>query len=62
MPIIEIFITLIIVGIILWAINTYIPMAAPIKKILNVAIIIVICLWLLQSFGLIGSLNNLQLR
>jgi hypothetical protein len=62
MPLINIIIVLVVVGAVLWAINTYIPMAAPIKKILNVVVVIVVCLWLLQIFGVIGSVSNIRLR
>ena len=60
MPLIDIIITLIVTGIALWAINTYIPMAAPIKKIINIVITVVVCLWLLQEFGVIGSLRGIH--
>lgn len=60
MPLINIVIILIVVGVILWLINQYIPMAASIKKILNAVIIIVVILWLLSVFGVIGSLSGLH--
>ena len=62
MPLINIIIILVVVGVVLWAINTYIPMAAPIKTILNLVVVIVVCLWLLQVFGLIGSIHGITLR
>lgn len=62
MSLIAIFITLTIVGVALWAVNTYIPMAAPIKKILNIAVVVIVCLWLLQTFGVIGSIRGVQVR
>jgi hypothetical protein len=55
MPLINIVITLVVAGVILWAINTYIPMAASVKKILNIVVVLVLCLWLLQVFGIIGG-------
>lgn len=54
MSLIGLVITLIIVGVLLWLINTYIPMAEPIKTIINVVVVLVVCLWLLQSFGVLG--------
>lgn len=51
MPLINIVIYLIVVGVLLWLVNTYIPMAAPIKSILNVVVVVVVCLWLLRVFG-----------
>jgi hypothetical protein len=58
MPLINVVIVLVVVGVALWAINRFIPMAAPIKTILNVVVVIVVCLWLLQAFGVIGSLRG----
>ena len=55
MPLVNIVVTLVIVGVILWLINTYVPMAASIKKILNVVVIIVVILWLLRVFGILSS-------
>ncbi|MCC5846852.1 MAG: hypothetical protein JJU29_02075 [Verrucomicrobia bacterium] len=55
MPLINIIITLVIVGVILWAINSFIPMAASVKKILNIVVVVVLCIWLLQVFGIIGG-------
>lgn len=62
MPLINIIIVLVVIGAILWAINTYIPMAASRKKILNVVVVVFLVLWLLQSFGVIGSLGNIRVR
>ena len=62
MPLITIVIVLIIAGVALWAINTYIPMAKPIKTILNVVVVVVLCLWLLQTFGLLDSIRNIRVR
>lgn len=52
MSLISLVIVLIIVGVILWLINTYIPMAPPIKTVLNVVVVLVVCLWLLSLFGI----------
>lgn len=61
MPLIHLIITLIVVGVILWLINSYIPMQATIKKILNVVVVIVVILWLLSVFGVIGPLSGLRI-
>lgn len=53
MSIITIILILIAVGVLLWLVNTYIPMARPIKTILNVVVIILVILWLLGVFGII---------
>lgn len=62
MPLINIIIILVVIGVALWAINTYIPMAKPIKTILNVVVVVVISLWLLQTFGIIGNINSIRVR
>jgi hypothetical protein len=56
MSLITVIVTLIVVGVILWLINTYIPMDGKIKGILNVVVVIAVILWLLQSFGLLEGL------
>ncbi len=58
MDLITVVVTLIVVGVILWAINRYIPMDGKIKQILNIVVVIVVILWLLQGFGVIGSLRG----
>lgn len=52
MPLIHIVLVLMVVGILLWLINTYVPMAGSIKTILNVVVVIAVCVWVLQAFGL----------
>lgn len=60
MPLTTVIIALIVVGVLLWLINTYIPMDGKIKRILNVVVVIFVVLWLLQAFGLIGSIQNIR--
>jgi hypothetical protein len=60
MPLINVVITLIVVGVLLWLVNTYIPMDGKIKKVLNVVVVIAVALWLLNAFGLIGNLSNVR--
>ena len=55
MPLINLVILLIVIGVLLWLANTYIPMAAPIKTILNIVVVVVVCIWLLQLIGLFSS-------
>ncbi len=54
MTLINIVVILILVGLALWLVNTYIPMAAAIKSLLNIVVFIVVLIWLLQVFGIIG--------
>jgi hypothetical protein len=61
MPLIQLIIVLVVVGVVLWLINSYIPMQATVKKILNAVVIIALILWLLSVFGLIGSLQGIRI-
>lgn len=49
---ISILVTLVIVGLVLYLIENYVPMSAPIKTVLRVVVVLLLCLWLLQAFGL----------
>ncbi|WP_394799437.1 Thivi_2564 family membrane protein [Ferruginibacter lapsinanis] len=60
MPILTILIVLIVVGVLLWLVNTYLPMDRKIKNILNIVVVIVVVIWLLKAFGVLSSLNNLH--
>jgi hypothetical protein len=61
MPLINLVVVLIVVGVLLWLVNTYIPMDRKIKQILNIVVVIVVVIWLLQVFGVIGSLGNIRI-
>jgi hypothetical protein len=61
MSLISLVIVLLVVGILLWAVNTYIPMDRKIKSILNVVVVIVVVIWLLQVFGVMGPLDNIRI-
>jgi hypothetical protein len=61
MSLIGIVLTLVIVGVVLWLINTFIPMAPAIKTVLNVFVTIVVCVWLLQTVGLLDSVRGVRL-
>ncbi len=60
MPLLTVLIVLVIAGVVLWLINTYIPMDRKIKSILNVVAVILVIIWLLQVFGILGSLKSLK--
>ena len=62
MPLITVVIVLIVVGLLLWLVNTYIPMARPIKTILNVVVVLAVILWLLSVFGLISGVPVIPLK
>jgi hypothetical protein len=61
MPLINLVIVLVVVGVILWVINSYIPMQATIKKILNVVVVIAVVVWLLSAFGVIGNISAIRI-
>ncbi len=60
MTIVSLVITLIVIGVLLWLANTYIPMQDTIRKIVNAVVIIAVVLWLLQVFGLLGNLSSVR--
>jgi hypothetical protein len=60
MPLINLVVTLIVVGVLLWLVNTYIPMDRKIKSILNVVIVIAVILWLLSVFGILGNMSGIR--
>lgn len=61
MPLIDLVLVLIVVGVLLWCVNSYIPMDDKIKNILNIVVVIAVVLWLLQIFGLFGHLDTIRI-
>jgi hypothetical protein len=61
MPLVTVVVVLIVVGVLLWLVNTYIPMDGKIKGILNGLVVIGVVIWLLQVFGLLSSLNAIRI-
>ncbi len=61
MPLSTLIATLVVVGLILWLINNYLPMDGTIKMILNVVVVIVVILWLLSVFGLMAPLSSMRI-
>jgi len=62
MPLINIVIALIVVGVALWLINNYIPMASGIKTILNIVVVVAVGVWVLQAFGLWGNVTSYRVH
>jgi LytS/YehU family sensor histidine kinase len=60
MSLISLIITLIVIGVLLWLVNTYIPMDGKIKNILNVVVVVCVVVWLLSAFGVLGHPHDLQ--
>jgi len=61
MPLIQVVIVLIVVGVLLYLVNNYIPMDGKIKSILNAVVVIAVVIWLLQVFGMLGTLENFRI-
>ncbi|MBE0658022.1 MAG: hypothetical protein IH602_10050 [Bryobacteraceae bacterium] len=61
MPLINLVITLVVVGMALWLINRFIPMASSIKTILNVVVVVFVVVWVLQAVGLWGELSSYRI-
>jgi hypothetical protein len=62
MSLIGLVLTLVIVGVLLWLINNYVPMDSKIKTIVNVVVVVVVVIWVLQAFGILGSLRDIRIR
>lgn len=62
MPLIQIFVVLIVVGVLLWLVNHFLPMAGSIKSILNAVVVILVVVWLLNVFGLFHSFSGMHMR
>ena len=60
MPLIQLVVILVVVGLLLWLVNSYIPMDSKIRRILNAVVVIVVVLWLLNVFGLLSGISNIQ--
>jgi hypothetical protein len=58
---VDIVVILVVVGLVMWLINTYIPMAGAIKSLLNIVVFVVLLIWILQVFGLIGAIPGLRI-
>lgn len=61
MPLLTVFLILVIVGVILFLVNKYVPMDAKIKTILNWAVVIIVIFWLLNVFGVLDSLKSVKI-
>lgn len=62
MPLVQLVIILVVIGVILWVINSFIPMQSTIKSILNAVVIIAVIIWLLSVFGIIGDISKMRIR
>jgi hypothetical protein len=60
MPLIQVVLVLVVVGVLLWLVNRFIPMQGTIKSILNAVVVIAVVIWLLNVFGLLHNLSNIR--
>ncbi len=60
MTLVNIVVILVVVGLVMW-LKTYTPMAAAIKSLLNIVVFVVVLIWILQTFGLIGAIPGLKM-
>jgi hypothetical protein len=61
MPLIQLVVVLIVIGVLLWAVNNYIPMDVRIKQILNIVVVVAVVLWLLQIFGIFTGFDGIRI-
>jgi hypothetical protein len=55
MSLISLIVVIVVVGVLLWAVESFLPMSPPIKRLLQIVVVLVLILWLLQAFGLLGG-------
>jgi hypothetical protein len=60
MPILTIILIIVLVGVLLWALNSFVPMDSKVKSILNIVVVICLIIWLLQAFGILDGLSNVR--
>jgi Fe2+ transport system protein B len=60
MSLINLIITLVVIGVLLWLLNTYLPMDGKIKQILNIVVVICVVVWLLSAFGVLGHSGDIR--
>ena len=60
MSLISLAITLVVIGVLLWLVNSYIPMAGSIKKILNAVVVVCVVVWLLYAFGILHHSGDIR--
>ena len=61
MPLLQLCLVLVVVGVVLWAVNAHVPMAASIKAILNAVVVIAVVVWLLQRTGMFARLSSVRI-
>ena len=62
MPLLNVVVVLVVIGVVLWLINSFIPMASSIKSILNVVVVVAVVVWVLKAVGLWGNVTNYRMH
>ena len=62
MSLLTLIIVIVLAGVVLWAVNTFIPMDANVKRLLSVVVVVVLVCWVLQAFGLFGELGRVRIH
>lgn len=60
MPFLSLLITLIVIGVVVWAVTSYVPMDAGIKRIIQIVGILIAVIYVLYAFGVMGSLQSIN--
>ncbi len=60
MSILSVILVIVVVGVLLWALNSFVPMDSKVKSILNIVVVLLLIIWLLQAFGVIGALGGVR--
>jgi hypothetical protein len=60
MSILSIILVIVVVGVLLWALNSFIPMDPKVRSILNLVVVVLLIIWLLQAFGLLNVLRGVR--
>ena len=61
MSVIQLIVVLVVIGVVLWLINTYVPMNSSIKTILNIVVVLIACIYVLSAFGILDSITKLRI-
>ena len=62
MPTLNVIIVLVVVGVLLYIVETLLPIDQTIKRVIHIIVILAVCIWLLQAFGIIGPLGSFRFR
>ena len=61
MSVVQLIVVLVVIGVVLWLINTYVPMNSAIKTVLNIVVVLIACIYVLSAFGILDSITKLRI-